>query len=248
MIEPPEEQVIAGRVAHDAIQLGKLLCKKEISTREVNREIETMIKDNGCWPALLGYNPPFSTEEYPASICICLNEEAVHGEPCYETMVTENDIITIDLVVEHKGWHADTARTFTNSQDKARVEFVHKALIVHAGALASIKPNLPIGIYGSIVEEASAVCNLHPIKEYCGHGIGETIHDEPQVLTYNSGQTDLWQSGKSYAVEPVLALDPQYQLLNIGDWTVVANCLTAHNEDTVFVTDTGIVNLTGVHK
>jgi methionyl aminopeptidase len=245
MLSPPNEQCRAGEIVRGAITLGRLLCREPIDGAVLDKEIETFIRDEGGVPALKGYNPPFSEREYEHTICLSLNNEVVHGVPARP--VTPDDIISIDLVVGYQDWFADSARTFTHSSDTKKVRLVNASQVIFVGAQAAILPNQPMSLFGASVEIASQYVGYAPIREYCGHGIGQGIHMEPQILNYSHNGSDLFQVGRSYAVEPVLASRKTYVVKHDhpDGWTVYANCLTSHNEDTVFVSSNGIINLTG---
>lgn len=244
MILPPDEQVEAGKIAAGAIALGKELCRTAIDGIRLDDALETYIRDMGGEPALKGYHPPFSAKPYEHSICLSLDNEAVHGPPM--KLVGPSRLITIDLVVLYKGWHADTARTFTWSEDVEKTRFVGTSTAIHVGALAAIIQGQPIDLYGATIDMVSNQAGLGVLKQYCGHGIGEKIHMEPQVLNYAGNNGARFEMGKAYAVEPILASKKDFKLIEHSDgWTVSADCFTSHNEDTVFIGTDGITNLTG---
>ena len=246
MNQPPDEQVQAGIIAGKAIALGRELCKTEVDGRLLDNEIEQFIRDNGGSPALKGYKPPFDSKTYGHSICLSVNNEAVHGTPI--KIVTPVDLVTIDLVVNYNGWFADTARTFSYSTDQEIKSAVIKSETIFAASLAAITPNRTISLFGATVELSSEMMGCSVVKEYCGHGIGQGIHMEPQIVNYNDYSVVNFEIGRSYAVEPVLAMKSNYRLEHLEDgWTVSTNCLSTHNEDTVFISNKGVVNLTSNH-
>jgi methionyl aminopeptidase len=246
MDRPSDEQIIAGRVVRDTIKLGITLCEKEVTGTQLDARLEEYIKDNGCVPSLKGYKPPFSERTYKHAICLSLNKQAVHGVP-QDAPLSKDDLITIDLVAAYKGWHADSARTFTFSTDFAKKIMVEKITTVHTNALSIIAPNLPIKIYSEFCQRITEeICSASVLKEFCGHGIGRDIHEPPQIpCSQTNDNTNIFLVGRSYAVEPVIACKKQY-ILSDGDdgWVVSADCLTAHMEDTIFVSNVGIFNLT----
>ncbi len=246
MEAPSEEQVIAGIIARDAIRLGINLCSKQVTGLQLDKTLEEFIRDNGCLPALRGYKPSFSKVPYEHTICLSRNNEAVHGVPT-EVALTNDDLITIDLVVSHKGWHADTARTFTLSQDQQKIDLTKKIATIHNHSLSVITPNLPVSMYSEFCQTlAEDICGVKIIWQYCGHGIGKNIHEMPQIPCSKNTNKHVFEPGKSYAIEPVVAVDKNYRLYTTdGDpWTISTNCLSAHMEDTIFVSRAGIINLT----
>lgn len=246
MHSPPDEQVRAGQIVRGAIALGRALCRQEIDGAVLDREIEQFIRSEGGVPALKGYKPPFTNRSYEHTICLSLNNEAVHGTPAVRK-VSPEDLISIDLVVGYKGWFADSARTFTYSKDPVKTNLVVASQIIFAGALAAVLPNQLTALFGATVEAAARHVKLTPVREYCGHGIGEQIHAAPQILNYAHEQATIFQTGQAYAVEPVLATKTNYRLSydHPDGWTASADCLCSHNEDTLFISDRGVINLTG---
>lgn len=242
---PPNEQVRAGQIARGAIELARGLCEKAIDGVRLDRTIEEYIRDQGGEPALKGYHPSFATTPYRWTICLSLDEDVVHGVPV--KLVGPSRLITVDLVVSYKGWHADTARTFTISDDLVKRKFAAYSTMIFESAIDMIMPGQSINLYSTVVENGAKLNGYSVINEYCGHGIGEQIHDSPQVLNTTHPKQGVFQVGQSYAVEPVLAIQDHYSLKHEPNdgFSVRADCLTSHNEDTVFVGPNGIVNLTG---
>jgi len=245
MYEPPEEQVIAGRIARDAIELARRLCLHDIEGLELDKQVEEFILDEGGKPALKGFHPSFSKKPYEWTICLAVDEDVVHGVPF--KLVSPSNVITVDLVVEYDGWFADTARTFTHGKNPKKKRFVDNSANIFNAALEMVIPQQVIDLYSMTIEEGAEMFGYGVVNEYCGHGIGKEIHMPPQVCNRQTRNNDVFQVGKSYAVEPVLASKPTYSLSNKPNdgFSVKADCLASHNEDTVFVGRSGIVNLTG---
>ena len=245
MKSPPDEQVRAGQIANGAIKLGmELVQNGGIDGVHLDREIEAFIRDEGGEPALKGYRPQFSRTPYEYTICLAKDNDVVHGVP--RKLIGRESLVTIDLVVRYEGWHADTARTFTFSSDPEKQAFARNSRLIFASALDAIAPLQPISMFGMMVEGAAGIQDYGVVREFCGHGIGKEIHSEPQVLNYQHASLHAFEPGRSYAVEPVLTLNRAYSLSHDSDgWTVSADSLASHNEDTVFISDNGVVNLTG---
>lgn len=243
-LHPPEEQIFAGKVAGEAILLAKELCKNHIHGLDLDREIETFIRDHRCVPALKGYKPKFSPTAYQHTICLSLNEEAVHGLP--DKHVDPNQLISVDLVVGYNGWFADTARTFTYADENSSLyAFANKSLSIFETALSTIIPYGGVSTFGSVVDFLARQSGYSAVSEYCGHGIGNEIHEPPFIQASRNDSVDLFRAGKAFAVEPIICDASRYKLLHSDDgWTVSADCLVSHNEDTIFVTGVGVLNLT----
>ncbi|MHA2063518.1 MAG: M24 family metallopeptidase [Candidatus Thorarchaeota archaeon] len=245
MQTPPCEQVRAGEIARDALKLGHELCASLVDGKRLDKEIEEFIRDQGGEPALKGYHPSFALKPYEWTTCLSVDNGVVHGVPI--KLLGPRSIITIDLVVRYQGWHADTARTFTHSDDPIKKQFVEASSMIFEMAKDAIWPEQSIGLFGTMIERGAQMQNYGVVKEYCGHGIGKAIHIDPQVLNYHTSTAEVFQVGRSYAVEPVLAIKPTYTLHHdtSDGFTVTANCLVTHNEDTIFIGAGGIINLTG---
>lgn len=244
MNQPPDDQVRAGEIAKKAIALAKKLCKNPIQGLLLDQEIETLIRDEGGEPSLKGYHPRFADDPYKWTICLSLDHEVVHGIP--DKVIVPEHMITVDLVVKYNDWHADTARTFTYSKDQTKLDFVHDSKTIFEMAKQAISPNGTMDLFGYMVEAAASIKRYGVIREYCGHGIGKSIHMPPQIVNYRQISTNIFKAGYAYAVEPVLAFIPRYDLTHSSDgYTVLANCLASHNEDTIFISEHKLFNLTG---
>lgn len=246
MQEPPNEQIIAGKIARGAIQLAKKLCNSDINLDglRLDSELETYIRDKGGEPALKGYHPAFADRPYKWTICLGVNNDVVHGVP--DKIISRDDLITVDLVVKYQGWYVDTARTFTYSDDIIKQQFVKASRMIFEIAKDVVMPEQPMALFGTMVERGAQIQGYSVIKDYSGHGIGRTIHAAPQVPSYYTPNTGTFQVGRSYAIEPVLAIESSYKLQhNEHDgFSVSANCLSSHFEDTIFISKKGTVNLT----
>lgn len=245
MQAPPDEQVRAGEIARGAVALAQELCASCIDGKRLDPMIEEYIRDEGGEPALKGYHPKFALKPYGYTTCIAIDNEVVHGVPV--KLIGPNHMVTVDLVVRYKGWHADTARTFIYGGDAAKKQFVEASSMIFEMAKDAVMPQQPMNLFGMMVERLATQQGYSVIEEYCGHGIGEAIHTDPQVLNYHTPSSEVFQIGQSYAVEPVLAIAPTYTLKEhpTDGFTVIADCLASHNEDTIFIGENGVINLTG---
>lgn len=244
MIEPPEEQVMAGKIAAGAIRLGMELCRNYIDGEQLDANLEEYILDEGGTPGLKGYHPVFALKPYQHTICLGINNDVVHCVP--NKLLDPNYMITIDLVVQYQGWYADTARTFTYSNDVKKKQFIQNSNHIFQSAKDCIMPNQPISAFGSLVGMGAYMLGYKVIKEYCGHGIGRAIHIDPQIPNYETSSTEVFQVGRAYAVEPVLSMDSYKLKHNSYDgFSVTSNGWASHFEDTIFIGLNGAINLTG---
>lgn len=243
MNSPHPDQVQAGKIVGQILKLARELCLEPISAEDLNGQLEDKIRELGGECALRGYQPPFTDLTYQHGICLSLNKNVVHTPPT-GFLVTPEDVITVDLVVRVGKWHADAARTFTYSSDKKVRNFVRNCDTIFTVATNAINPNFPISNYGKMVQQYADTLGITMVQEFCGHGIGTEIHSEPQIYSFAHESNDRFEPGRAYAVEPIFTAQ-SYRLVHDPDgWTVTANCLSAHFEDTLFVTDKCIIRLT----
>lgn len=216
--------------------------KPGITTKELNRLGEEFILSQGATCSFKGY------EGYPAGICTSINQEIVHGIPSNKKL-KDGDIITLDIGACVKGYHGDSAWTYAvgniSEESKYLMEHTKKSLFV---GLEQIKPGNRIGDIGHAIGEYAASHNLGVVKELVGHGVGTSVHEEPNVPNYGNANTGpLLKKGMVIAVEPMLTLgSPEIVILD-DDWTIETEdySRSAHYEHTVVVTDTGYEILTG---
>ena len=222
---------IAGKINYETHQLIKENIRPGITTRELNDIADKFIRSKGGIPSFLNY------EGYPASICTSINNEVVHGIPSNRKL-KNGDIISIDIGVIYKGYHSDSAWTHpvgTISKDK---EFL----------LEHTKKALYEGIKEVKAEEYALKHHLGVVKELVGHGVGQNLHEDPDVPNYGKYDTGIvLKKGMTIAIEPMLNLGTEKIYLLDDDWTIITrdNKPSAHFEHTVLVTDDGYEILTG---
>lgn len=214
--------------------------KPGISTKALDEIAHKFILENGCKPSFLGY------EGFPASICVSVNDEVVHGIPS-KRKLKEGDVVSIDIGVEYKGYHSDSANTYivgnTSKEVEDLVENTKKSLYE---GLSVIKDGVKISDIGSKIENFANIHNLGVVRELVGHGVGSNIHEDPDVPNYYTSDLTRLKSGMVIAVEPMLNLGAKDVYLDDNDWTVKTDdgMPSAHFEHTVLVTKDGYVILT----
>lgn len=254
-IKTPEEIAImreAGRIVARAHQAMRQAVRPGVTTGELNKIAETVLRDHGATPAFLGYPKPDSPN-FPASICASVNNELVHGIPG-PRVLREGDIISIDIGSVYKGFVGDSAWTYPVGQIKPSVQrlldVTEQALFV--GIKASVLPNetrdVAMAIQNFVERQGYSV-----VREYTGHGVGRQMHEEPQVPNWwpNKRRQRGWvsyrlQAGMTYALEPMVNVGrPDTRELN-DKWTVVTadGSLCAHFEHTLAITEGEPVILT----
>ena len=215
--------------------------KVGISTKTLNDIAHKFIIDNGCIPSFLNY------EGYPASICISVNDEVVHGIPS-RRKIKEGDVVSIDIGVCYKGYHSDSANTYIVGSTTKEIEnLVNNTKKSLYEGLSVIKDGVKISDIGSKIENFANSCNLGVVRELVGHGVGSSIHEEPDVPNYFTNDTTRLKAGMVIAVEPMLNLGTRHIYMEEDEWTIKTEdgLPSAHFEHTVLVTKDGYVILTG---
>lgn len=215
--------------------------KPGITTKRLDKIVHDFIIKNGCVPSTLGY------EGYPASVCISVNDEVVHGIPG-SRVIQDGDIVSIDLVLAYKGYHADATRTYIigNVSDDVKALVKNTKGAFYAG-VAEVKEGARIRDISRAIEEYAHNHGLSVVEELVGHGIGSSMHEEPDVPNFDTNNMTKLKSGMTLAIEPMLNLGEKYVYLDDDDWTVktVDGKQSAHYENTVLVTKDGYEILTG---
>lgn len=228
----------ACEITRDALNYAETLIKPGISTKELDILIEKFIINSGGTPACKGY------EGFPATICSSVNEMVVHGIPSFQTVLKEGDIISIDLVVEYKGYHGDAARTFPVgkiTEDKKKLIEVTKQCFFEG--IKNLKVGHRLGELSHAIQVYAESNGFSVVRELVGHGIGKQMHEPPNVPNYGK-VTDgpIITDNACLAVEPMINMGRKEVWLVEDGWGVVTRdgkC-SAHYENTVHVTKDGI--------
>lgn len=215
--------------------------KEGITTKELDKLAEEFIIKNDGVPTCKGY------EGYPATLCTSVNDTVVHGIP-NNYKLKNGDIITIDMVIGYRGYQGDAAWTYkvgNISDDKAYLmEHTEKALYE---GIKEVKPGAHIGDISAAVEEYAKMHNLGVVKELCGHGIGTSMHEDPEVPNYGKrGTGPRLKEGMVICIEPMLTFGNEDIYIMDDEWTVNTQdgSPAAHYEHTVLVTHDGYEILT----
>lgn len=250
-IKNPEQRQkmrAAGRAAAEVLVMIEPYVKAGISTDELNRIChEYIVREQGCVPAPLNYGAAPGRPPFPKSICTSVNHVVCHGIPGAKVL-KKGDALNIDITVIKDGFHGDTSRMFFVGEPSilARrvTETAREAMIE---GIRQVKPGARLGDIGSVIQKYAEARGFSIVREYCGHGIGQVFHEDPQVLHYGKPGTGIeLQAGMTFTIEPMVnAGRPEVKLLPDG-WTVVTkdHSLSAQWEHTVLVTETGYEVLT----
>lgn len=215
--------------------------KAGITTKQLDEIAYNFITSHECTPSFLNY------EGYPASICVSINDEVVHGIPSNRKL-KNGDVVSIDIGSCYKGYHSDSANTYivgtVSDEVKNLVDNTYKSLYE---GLSVIKEGTRINEIGQAIEKYACTHGLSVVEELVGHGVGTSIHEDPDVPNFNSDLTKRLKSGMVIAVEPMLNLGKKYIYQMPDGWTIKTEdgMPSAHFEHTVLVTKDGYEILTG---
>ncbi len=232
----------AGRIAAIAREIGGEYVKEGVTTAQIDREIKKAILSHGAKPSFLGYGG------FPASACISVNEEIIHGIPSSNKVLKNGDIVSIDVGAYYKGYHGDCAATFIvgNGTEEAK-KLVDVTKQSFFEGIAAIGEGARIGDIGCAIQSYVEKFGFSVVREYIGHGIGKNLHEDPEVPNYGKAGYGLrLREGMTLAIEPMVnAGDWQVRVLS-DKWTVVTKdgSLSAHYENTVAITANGVLILT----
>lgn len=233
----------AGKIVGETLEMIGNEIKAGMTTAEIDRMAEEYILSKGARPGFKGYNG------FPATACISIDEEVVHGIPSDRKLV-EGQIVSIDLGSIVDGYYGDAARTFAigeiSDEKKKLLEVTKNSL--EAG-MAKVKAGNKLGVVSAAVQKTAEDAGFSVVREMVGHGLGQSLHEDPQIPNFGSPDDGpVLEKGMTLAIEP---------MVNIGDfkvkqkpdgWTIVTadGSPSAHFEHSVVVTDDGMEILTAI--
>lgn len=219
-------------IVHD--ELGKAI-KPGMSTYHIDKLGEDMIRSFGCVPNFKDYNG------YPASICVSVNDEVVHGIPSKEHLIKEGDIVSLDAGLIYKGYHSDAARTYGVGEISKEAQ---KLIDV---TKQSFFEGIKFAREGCHLHEISAAIGNYAesfgygvVRDLVGHGIGTKLHEDPQIPNFSQKKRGIkLEAGMTLAIEPMINAGTYEVKWLDDDWTVVSRdgSLSAHYENTVLITN-----------
>lgn len=225
----------AGKLLEEVHDKLAEFVKPGISTQDIDRYGEELIRERGGIPNFLNYNG------YPASICVSVNDEVVHGIPRADHILKEGDIVSLDAGLIYQGYHSDAARTHAVGKISPEAEQLIRV------TKQSFFEGIRYAKAGCHLHEISAAINdyVEPfgygiVKDLVGHGIGEHLHEDPQIPNFRQRRRGIkLVPGMTLAIEPMINAGTWEVLWLDDDWTVVTEdgSLSAHYENTVLITD-----------
>jgi methionyl aminopeptidase len=244
---------VAGRIVAEVLALIESELKPGVTTAYLDGIAERHIRSAGAVPSFKGYlgNGRYGRgpHAYPASVCISLDDEVVHGIPGQRT-IREGQIVSIDVGAIHDGWHGDAARTFIVGEAPAEVDrLVETTRLAMMAGIAAARPGARLGDVSAAIEDVALPGGYGIVRQFVGHGIGTEMHQDPQVPNFRTGAKGIeLVPGICLAIEPMLTLGgPEVEIEGDG-WTVVTKdgSLAAHFEHTIAVTEHGPEILTTI--
>ncbi len=228
---------VAGRLAAEVLDMIEPHVRAGVTTDELNAVChEYIVVEQQAIPAPLNYRG------FPKSICTSVNHVICHGIPS-DRKLKNGDIINIDVTVIKDGFHGDTSRMFFVGEPSIRarrlVQICRECLDIGIGL---VQPGARLGDIGHAIQKHAEGNGFSVVREYCGHGIGRTFHEEPQVLHYGSPDTGMeLKPGMTFTIEPMLNAGKKETKLLPDQWTVVTRdrSLSAQWEHTILVTGDG---------
>jgi len=234
----------AGKITGEALQLAGELVKVGITTKELDDAIHAYIVKCGATPSFLNYGG------FPASACISINDEVIHGIPSPKRVLQDGDIVKIDVGAFYKGYHGDTANTYAvgNVSEEAKTLIRVTRESFYEG-IKTIVPGSRLGDLGAAIDGYVRGFGFSTVRKFVGHGVGRELHEPPDVPNFGiAGRGQRIYTGMVFAVEPMINAGT-HEILQLDDgWTIKTadGRLSAHYEHTLAVTDNGVVLLTQV--
>ena len=229
----------AGRITGEALLIAREHVREGVSTYELDKLIREHIERSGARPSFLGY------AGFPASACISINDEVIHGIPSNKRILQEGDLVKIDVGAFYKGYHGDSARTIPVgrvSDEAARlIEVTRRSFFA---GVEQMKIGNRLGDVGSAIQECVEKAGFSVVRRYIGHGIGKELHEQPDVPNYGTaGRGTRLCAGMVLAIEPMVNVGTEKVLEMPDGWTVKTEdaSLSAHYENTVALTSEGVV-------
>ncbi|MFD4182321.1 type I methionyl aminopeptidase [Rhodococcus sp. NPDC058514] len=239
--ETIEKMRLASRIAAQALEQAGKAVAPGVTTDELDRIAHEYMIDHGAYPSTLGY------KDFPKSCCTSLNEVICHGIPD-STVIADGDIVNIDVTAYIDGVHGDTNATFlagdVSEEHRLLVERTREATM---RAIKAVKPGRELNVIGRVIEAYANRFGYGVVRDFTGHGIGETFHNGLVILHYDQPNVDtVIEPGMVFTIEPMINLGTVDYDIWDDNWTVVTKDRkwTAQFEHTIVVTDTGAEILT----
>lgn len=243
-----EKMRIAGRVVGEILEKLSEIIKPGMTTKDIDEFSEKYIRKLKMTPAFLGAQG--IGRPFPASACVSINDEVVHGIPNASRVLKSGDIVSVDMGVSYEGYYGDAARTYAvgTVSDAAADLLKVTELSLQKGIEKAVNGNR-LGDVSHAVQTVAEAAGFSVVRDFVGHGIGRKLHEEPQIPNYGRAGTGIkLLPGMVLAIEPMVNEGSCEVYMLDDDWTVVTKdgSLSAHFEHTVAITENGCEILTKV--
>ena len=225
----------AGRILSIVHQEMEKIIRPGISTMDINRKGEEVIRSYDCIPSFLNY------QGYPASICVSVNDEVVHGIPNKKRILQEGDIVSLDAGVIYKGYHSDAARTYAvgevSPQARKLMDVTRECFFE---GLKAARAGNHLNDISKAIGAHAAKYHYGIVRDLVGHGIGTHLHEDPQIPNFRQHRRGIkLVPGMTLAIEPMINAGTWEVAWLDDDWTVVTDdgSLSAHYENTILITE-----------
>ena len=236
----------AGRITGEALLLARDMVRPGVTTFEIDEAIRRYIEKCGAKPTFLGYGG------FPASACISINDEVIHGIPSKKRILREGDIVKIDTGATYHGYVGDSARTIPVGKVSAEAtKLIEVTRNSFFKGVEQVRIGNRIGDIGAAIDELVVANGFSTVKRYVGHGVGEDMHEAPDVPNFGTaGRGPRLCAGMTIAIEPMVNVGREDVRELADGWTVKTadGCLSAHYENTIALTSDGVLILTQVEK
>jgi methionyl aminopeptidase len=239
----------AGRVVAEVLALVESELRPGISTAHLDALAEAHIRRSGATPSFKGYPGVNPRRPFPASLCISIDAEIVHGIPG-DRKLRSGQVVSIDAGAIVDGWHGDAARTFFVGTPPEPVrKLIDTTRLAMMAGIAAAVPGNHIDDISAAVEDVAGPAGFGIVRQFVGHGIGRAMHEGPQVPNYRTGHKGRrLEPGLCLAIEPMLTMGDHDTRILDDDWTIVTRdgSLAAHFEHSIAITERGPQILTTV--
>ena len=236
----------AGRITGEALLLARDTVRPGVTTYEIDEVIRRYIEKCGAKPTFLGYGG------FPASACISINDEVIHGIPSRKRVLKEGDIVKIDTGATYRGYVGDSARTIpVGKVSEEAMKLIRVTRDSFFRGIEQVKIGNRIGDIGAAINGLVVENGFTTVKRYVGHGVGTDMHEDPDVPNFGTaGRGARLCAGMTIAIEPMVNMGREDVRELADGWTVKTadGSLSAHYENTVALTSDGVVILTQVEK
>lgn len=226
-------------------EAGRLLAKTHaelekalhagMTTKEIDRICEEIIRSYGCIPSFLNYNG------FPASVCVSINDEVVHGIPSKKRVIHEGDIVSLDTGLIYKGYQSDAARTYGVGEiTKEAAKLIEVTRQSFFEGIKYAKAGNHLNDIGTAIQKYCEQFGFGVVRDLVGHGIGTEMHEAPEIPNFDMGRRGIkLRPGMTLAIEPMVNLGRYDVAWTDDDWTVVTEdgSLSAHYENTILITE-----------